>query len=58
MIDFGKCKCGGRLVPIWNEWKDGDKTIRGIDVLRCECCLKDCPAPSDYDEVIYDRQRT
>ena len=52
MIDFGRCSCGGCLVPVWNVWIDGDKKIRGIDFLCCEECFRNYPAPSEYDEVV------
>ena len=55
-IDFGRCDCGGELLPVWDEWKDkknGENVlIRGINILRCEYCLKDYPAPSDFDVVV------
>lgn len=56
MLDFGHCECGGELIPIWNVWEDRDKfgnkiKIRGIDILRCTICLRDYPAPSDFDVV-------
>lgn len=54
-IDFGRCGCGGKLLPVWDEWKDkrnGEYVlIRGVSILCCEDCLKDYPAPSDFDEV-------
>ena len=52
MIDFGKCDCGGNLIPIYNTWESDGKIIEGIDILRCENCYKDYPAPSDCDRVI------
>lgn len=55
-IDFGRCDCGGKLLPIWDKWEDkrnGEKVlVRGISILRCEDCLKDYPAPSDFDVVV------
>jgi hypothetical protein len=55
-VNFGHCECGGKLIPIWNVWEDRDKfgnriKIRGIDILRCAVCLRDYPAPSDFDVV-------
>ena len=50
--DFGTCDCGGKLVPVFNQWESDEKIIRGIDVLRCENCFRDYPAPPDFDEVV------
>lgn len=50
--EFGQCYCGANLIPIWDEWWDGDKKIRGVSVFRCPSCLRDHPAPPDFDRVI------
>lgn len=53
MISWGTCKeCGGNIIPVFNTWESDVKIIKGIDVLRCTGCLKDYPAPPDYDEGV------
>ena len=31
-VKFERCSCGATLIPIWNDWWDGDKHIKGIDL--------------------------
>ena len=31
---FGKCTCGAALIPIWDDWWDDNKHIKGISVLE------------------------
>lgn len=52
---FESCSCGATLIPIWNDWWDGNKHIRGIDCFRCPECLQDYPAPSDFDTILETR---
>ena len=49
---FGLCNCGEELIPIWNDWWDDNKHIKGIDCLRCPYCLRDYPAPPDFDIIL------
>ena len=49
---FGRCSCGAALIPIWNDWWDDNKHIRGIDCFRCPECLQDSPASPDFDIIL------
>lgn len=52
---FGRCTCGAALIPIWDDWWDDNKHIKGISVFRCPECLSDFPAPPDFDIVLETR---
>ena len=52
---FGRCSCGEELIPIWDDWWDDNKHIRGISCFRCPACLRDHPAPPDYDVILETR---
>ena len=55
-VQFGRCNCGAALIPIWNDWWDDNKHIRGIDCFRCPECLQDSPASPDFDTILETRQ--
>lgn len=52
---FENCNCGATLIPIWNDWWDGNKHIKGIDYFRCPECLQDYPATPDFDTILETR---
>ena len=54
-VKFGRCSCGAALIPIWNDWWDDNKHIRGIDCFCCPECLQDYPAPPDFDTILETR---